>query len=102
MNIELPCWMPAMKLAFTAVLSACTLIAAPLRGAITGLEHGHVSGFLNGGSALVPAGGALHRPDIEVVGIVEPNRPLFDDYARRLHLPSNLYFANIGELAAKL
>jgi predicted dehydrogenase len=102
MNIELPCWMPTMKLALTAVLSACTIVAAPLRVAIIGLEHGHVSGFLNGGSALVPAGGALHRPDIEVVGIVEPNRALFDDYARRLHLPSNLYFANIGDMAAKL
>jgi glucose-fructose oxidoreductase len=98
----IPCWMPTMKLAVTAVLSACTLLAVPLRVAIIGLEHGHVSGFLNGGSALVPAGGALHRPDIEVVGIVEPNRALFDDYARRLHLASNLYFANIGDMAAKL
>jgi predicted dehydrogenase len=94
--------MQTMKLAVTAVLSACTLLSAPLRVAIIGLDHGHVSGFLNGGSALVPAGGALHRPDIEVVGIVEPNRALFDDYARRLHLPSNLYFANIGDMAAKL
>ena len=91
-----------MKLAVTTLLSAYTLLAAPLRVAIIGLEHGHVSGFLNGGSALVPAGGALHRPDIEVVGVVDPSRSLFDDYARRLHLPSSLYFANIGDMAAKV
>jgi glucose-fructose oxidoreductase len=91
-----------MKLAVTAMLSVCTLLAAPLRVAIIGLEHGHVSGFLNGGSALVPAGGALHRPDIQVVGIVEGNRALFDSYAQRLHLASDLYFTNIGDMAAKV
>jgi glucose-fructose oxidoreductase len=91
-----------MKLAVAALLSAYTLLAAPLRVAIIGLEHGHVSGFLNGGSALVPAGGALHRPDIEVVGVVEQNRALFDDYARRLRLPASLYFTNIGDMAAKV
>jgi predicted dehydrogenase len=91
-----------IKLAVTALLSSYTLLAAPLRVAIIGLEHGHVSGFLNGGSALVPAGGALHRPDIEVVGVVEQNRALFDDYARRLRLPSSLYFASIGDMAAKV
>ncbi|MGH9807396.1 MAG: Gfo/Idh/MocA family protein, partial [Terriglobia bacterium] len=85
-----------------AILPACALLAAPLRVAIVGLEHGHVSGFLNGGSALVPAGGALHRPDIQVVGVVDPDRALFDTVARRLHLPSNLYFADIGGMAAKV
>ena len=85
-----------------AMLSGCTLLAAPLRVAIVGLNHGHITGFLNGGSALVPAGGALHRPDIQVVGIVEPNRALFDAYTERLHLASDLYFANIADLAAKV
>ncbi len=61
---------------------------------------GHVAGFLNGG-ALTPAGGALHRPDVQVVGIVEPDRSLFDAYARRFHLPSNLYFAGIEEMIAR-
>src|SRR5580704_9369147 len=93
---------PTMKLAVAAILSVGTLLAAPLRVAIIGLEHGHVSGFLNGGSALVPAGGALHRPDIQVVGIVEGNRALFDTYAQRLHLPANLYFTNVDDMAAKV
>ena len=76
--------------------------AAPLRVAIVGLEHGHVSGFLNGGSALVPAGGALHRPDIEVVAIVEPRRELFDKYAQRLHLSPALYFESVSAMAGKV
>ncbi|MDQ2777346.1 MAG: hypothetical protein M3Y57_20875, partial [Acidobacteriota bacterium] len=91
-----------IKLAVTAFLAVSALYSAPLRVAIVGLEHGHVTGFLNGGSALVPAGGALHRPDVEVVGIVEPRRDLFDSYARRLHLSTDLYFANITDMIAKV
>ncbi len=90
------------KLAIAAFLSASAMFPSPLRVAIIGLAHGHVSGFLNGGSALVPAGGALHRPDIEVVGIVEPRRDLFDSYAQRMHLSPELYFASIKELVGKV
>ena len=88
------------KLAIATLCLASALVAAPLRVAIISLEHGHVTGFLNGGSALVPAGGALHRPDIEVVGIVEPHRDLFDSYAQRLHLPASLYFASTADMIA--
>ena len=84
------------------MLYTSALLTAPLRVAIVGLEHGHVAGFLNGGSALVPAGGALHRPDVEVVGIVEARRDLFDSYASRLHLSANLYFANIGDMVTRV
>jgi predicted dehydrogenase len=90
---------------FSALLCFCAALAAqpgpdaPLRVGIIGLAHGHVSGFLNGG-ALVPAGGALHRADIEVVGIVERDRRLFDAYAQRLHLSPSLYFASVDDMAA--
>jgi glucose-fructose oxidoreductase len=84
-----------------AMLSAGTALGAPLRVAIIGLNHGHVSGFLNGG-ALVPAGGALHRPDIQIVAVVEPDRALFDASSKSLHLAADLYFASIGEMAAKV
>jgi glucose-fructose oxidoreductase len=89
-----------MKRLLTTLVLAASLPAAPLRVAIIGLNHGHISGFLNGG-ALVPAGGAWHRPDIQIVGIVEPDRALFDASAEKLHLPAELYFSNIGEMAAK-
>jgi glucose-fructose oxidoreductase len=88
-------------LLLVATLSACSALAAPLRVAIIGLNHGHVGGFLNGG-ALVPAGGALHRPDIQIVAVVEPDRALFDSSAQRLHLTPDLYFASIADMAAKV
>ena len=49
--------------------------------------------------ALTPAGGILNRPDVEIVGIVEPDQKLFDSYAKRLHLPATLHFGSIAEMA---
>jgi predicted dehydrogenase len=91
--------------ALLAIFACCAVLGAqtpatPLRVGIVGLTHGHVAGFLNGG-ALTPAGGALHRPDVQLVGVVEPDRALFDDYARRFHLAPNLYFAGIDEMIAR-
>ena len=94
--------MKIVQLTLSVMLWVCALSAAPLRVAIIGLEHGHVAGFLNGGSNLVPSGGALHRPDVEVVAIVEPRRDLFETYSQRLHLPASLYFASVREMAAKV
>ncbi len=63
----------------------------PLRIAVVGLVHGHVAGFFNN---------ALKRTDIQIVGIVEPDRSLFDKYAQRHHLSASLYFANLDDLLA--
>jgi glucose-fructose oxidoreductase len=70
---------------------------APLQVVIVGIAHGHVSGFLTGG-ALVPAGGALHRSDVQIVGITDPDRSLFDKYASRYHLSPKLYYPSIDDL----
>lgn len=72
----------------------------PMKVAIVGLVHGHVDGFLRGG-ALTPAGGVLSRPDVQLVGIVEPRRELFDAYAQRYHLPASLYFRSIQEMVSQ-
>ncbi len=94
------------SLAALAVLAAVTAApaqttsSAPLRVGIVGLVHGHAGGFLGGG-ALVPAGAALHRPDIQVVGVAEPQRALFDRYAKRLGLDNNLYFSNLDEMISR-
>jgi predicted dehydrogenase len=74
--------------------------AAPLKVAIVGLEHGHVGGFFSK-SALTPAGGVLSRPDVELVGVVEPDRALFDQYAARFHLAAGMRFDTIAEMVAK-
>jgi len=84
-----------------SVLGGLPLRSAPLRLGIIGLVHGHAEGFLNGG-ALVPAGGALHRSDVEIVGIAEPNRQLFDSYARKFHLSPNLYFSSVDEMISRV
>ena len=64
---------------------------------IVGLVHGHVEIFLKGGS-LTPAGGILNRPDVQLVGIVEPDQTLFDSYAQRHHLSASLHFRSIQEM----
>jgi predicted dehydrogenase len=66
---------------------------APLRIGIVGLVHGHVAGFFNG---------SLKRPDIEIVGIAEPNRQLFDRYANRYHLNTALYFKTLDEMISRV
>jgi predicted dehydrogenase len=74
--------------------------AAPLKVGIVGLVHGHVSAFFHGG-ALAPAGSILKRPDVELVGIVEPDEALFQRYAKQFHLSESLHFKSIAEMAAK-
>jgi len=72
----------------------------PMRVGIVGLVHGHVEGFLKGG-ALTPAGGILNRPDVQLVGIVEPDWKLFDSYAQRYHLSASFYFRSIQEMVSQ-
>jgi predicted dehydrogenase len=73
---------------------------SPMKVGIVGLVHGHVDGFLKGGS-LTPAGGILNRADVQVVGIVEPDQKLFDSYAQRYHLPARLHFRSIQEMVSQ-
>lgn len=60
----------------------------PLRVVIAGLVHGHVDGFL---------AGALKRTDIAIEGIAEPDRALFDAYAKKYRLDAKLYHADLEE-----
>jgi glucose-fructose oxidoreductase len=89
-----------MKLAFrsSTLLLTWTLFALPalraaesqpLQVAIAGLVHGHVEGFFSN---------SLHRPDIRIVGISDPDRSLFDRYAAKFALDSALYHADLEEM----
>jgi len=62
---------------------------SPLQVAIAGLVHGHVDGFFRG---------ALKRQDIQIVGIAEPDRPLFATYAKKYGLDDKLYHADLEEM----
>src|SRR5450432_1087400 len=60
-----------------------------LRVAIVGLVHGHVSGFFSQ---------SLQRPDLQVVGIFEPDRQIFSRYQNQFHLDQALLFTNLEEM----
>ncbi len=65
---------------------------SPFRIGVVGLVHGHVAGFFNS---------ALKRSDIQIIGIAEPDRKLFDKYAARYHLDPALYFPSLADMLAK-
>ena len=62
---------------------------APLRVAIVGLVHGHVEGFLQQ---------SLHSPEIEIVGVVEPNGQLGSKYAEQYGFDHRLLFSDLEEM----
>ncbi len=66
---------------------------APLRVVIAGMVHGHVGGFLTN---------ALKRTDIQIVGISEADRALFDQYAKQFSLDKGLYHADLEEMLTAL
>jgi predicted dehydrogenase len=83
---------PPSKLLFSAAAILLTFFLTtnpapaqtqPIRVAIVGLVHGHVQGFLHN----LPA-----HPEIQLVGISEPDSALRQHYIDRTHLAANLFF----------
>ena len=64
----------------------------PLRVVIVGLVHGHVQGFLDH---------SLHNPEIEIVGISEPDQQLALRYANLYGFAPGLIFADLEEMLQK-
>ncbi len=64
----------------------------PLRVAIVGLVHGHVHGFL---------GQYQHRPEIEIVAVVEPDSKLRAAAATRYNFQASQMFADLDDMIAK-
>ena len=62
---------------------------APLRLAIAGLVHGHVSGFLRG---------AQGRGDVEIVGVFDPDAALLRQYGERYKLPESAQFTDLAAM----
>jgi glucose-fructose oxidoreductase len=65
---------------------------APLRIGIVGLVHGHVQGFLQQ---------SLHNPEIEIVGITEPDSQLASQYATRYGFSRSLLFPDLEQMLAQ-
>src|ERR1035438_8368978 len=82
---------------FLAVLCALTLPFAlnaaagdpPIRVAIVGLVHGHVSGFLRA----LPG-----NQSATLVAVVEPQESLARDYASKYHLDSKLFYTDVERM----
>lgn len=64
----------------------------PLRIAIVGLVHGHVQGFFEH---------SLHNPEIEIVGIAEPDQSLASQYMKRYGLDPKLLFSDLETTLAR-
>ncbi|MGB8480456.1 MAG: Gfo/Idh/MocA family oxidoreductase [Acidobacteriaceae bacterium] len=62
---------------------------APIRVAVVGLVHGHVAGFL-------PA--LKSHPEIQLVGIEEPDTALTEKYRNQFHLDPKLFFTSIDAM----
>ena len=86
------------SLALFSTLFAATLAFSapaaqpPLRVGIVGLVHGHVHGFL---------GQSLHSPEIEIVGVAEPDPRLLAAAGTRYGFDHSLLFADLDDMLAK-
>src|SRR5580700_6723751 len=67
-------------------------VKAPVHLAMFGLVHDHANSF-------IPL--AREHPDVQLVGIVEPNGELAAAYAKRFDLNSNLFYPTLEALLAK-
>src|ERR1700730_6275745 len=66
--------------------------AEPLRVAIVGLVHGHAEGFFQR---------SLHRSDIQIVGIAEPDQQVGSRYATQFGLAQSVMFTDVEDMLQK-
>ena len=65
---------------------------APLRVVIAGLVHGHAYGFFNQ---------FQHRPDLQIVGIAEPDKQLAEKFAVKYSLAPGIFYPDLEEALKK-
>src|ERR1700685_30108 len=82
----------ALSLITLTAANAHTAADAPMRVAIAGMAHGHVQGFFEH---------ALHRPDLQIVGIAEADRPVAAKYAAQFGLDQSLIFSDLEDMLRK-
>jgi len=91
-----------LRVVILAVVSIIVLGAAPftqaqtkppLRVGIVGLVHGHVHGFLEQ---------YRHSPEIDIAGIVEPNRQLLLQAAAKYGFDQGQLFTDLDKMIAKV
>jgi predicted dehydrogenase len=78
---------------FVLLVAAFECSGEPLRVAVAGLVHGHVEGFLRQ---------AKGRPDVQVVGISDPDVSLHDKYRERYGLAEGLFFRDLETMLERV
>ena len=61
----------------------------PVRVAIAGLNHGHVSGFLRS---------ALRRPEVKIAAVWDADRALLERYAKEYNLPADSLYTDLTKM----
>jgi predicted dehydrogenase len=80
----------AFILAVLFPLLATAQDAAPLRLAIAGLAHGHVSGFLNSAQR--------RAADVRIAALWDPDASLGASYAQRYKIPPDAVFTDLAKM----
>ena len=70
-------------------LSSQAQSLAPIRVAVVGLEHGHVYGFLSG---------LKQHPEVQLVGIAEPDTALIAEYEKQFKLDHALFYKDVDSM----
>jgi predicted dehydrogenase len=88
-----------MKARFTILaVAACGALCAqdpgasaakPIRLAIAGLNHGHVSGFLRG---------AQRRKEVEIVAVWDPDSELLSKYAKADNFAAGILYTDLAKM----
>jgi predicted dehydrogenase len=78
-----------LAISLTALAAPRAQPPRPLRLAIAGLVHGHVSGFLRA---------AVNHPDVELVGVFEPDAALLRKYAEIHALPPTSLYTDLAAM----
>ncbi|GAB3234604.1 Gfo/Idh/MocA family oxidoreductase [Algoriphagus aestuariicola] len=81
---------PFLFLIFGLLSSAFSQVV-PLKIGVAGLHHGHVGWVFE----------ANERPDVEIVGIAEPNRELAERYAKQHGISMDIVFDSLEEMLEK-
>jgi predicted dehydrogenase len=79
----------ALVMFLASLVPAAHAQEPPLRLAIAGLVHGHVSGFLRA---------AQERKDVEIVGVFDSDAVLLRKYAERYKLPDTALFTDLASM----
>jgi predicted dehydrogenase len=79
-------------LVLAVTFSSAQTAHTPLRVGIVGLVHGHVHGFL---------GQSLHSPEIEIVGVAEPDAKLLSQAGARYGFDRSILFTDLEDMIAK-